>query len=68
MVRRATTKHRGAGDRQLSNDEIVAKYENNAAMAVTRERADAIRDAVLGLENLDGQGLMAVLAGTSGSP
>ena len=60
--------NRGAGDRQLSNEEIVAKYQDNAAMAVTPERAEAIRDAVLDLENQDGQGLMAVLAGTSGSP
>jgi 2-methylcitrate dehydratase PrpD len=42
--------NRGCGDRPLSEDEIVAKFEANAGRAVAPQRARAIRDAVLGIE------------------
>src|SRR5690606_41033021 len=42
--------NRGAADRPLRNDEIVAKFMENAAFAVSEARAREIRDAVLGLE------------------
>ncbi len=42
--------NRGAGDRALSAAEIERKYFDNASLAVGRSRADAICEAVLGLE------------------
>jgi 2-methylcitrate dehydratase PrpD len=42
--------NRGAAERPLSNDEIVAKYLDNAQRAVSRERAERIADALLGLD------------------
>jgi 2-methylcitrate dehydratase PrpD len=55
--------NRGAGERQLSNDDIAAKFFDNAEMAVSKKQAGDIRDAILRLENLEGGKLMAVLAG-----
>ncbi|MHA1114062.1 MAG: MmgE/PrpD family protein [Alphaproteobacteria bacterium] len=45
--------NRGASERPLTNDDVVAKYFDNAAIAVSRARAEAIRDLVLGLDGLD---------------
>ncbi|MFN4088946.1 MAG: hypothetical protein ACK4QW_07885 [Alphaproteobacteria bacterium] len=45
-------KNRGAGDRPLSTDDIVAKFMDNAMLAVSRERAERIRDLVLALDGL----------------
>jgi 2-methylcitrate dehydratase PrpD len=42
--------NRGCGDRPLSDAEIVAKFEANAGRAAAPQRARAIRDAVLGIE------------------
>lgn len=42
--------NRGAADRPLTNEEVVAKFMENAAFAVPESRARAIRDAVLGLD------------------
>ncbi|HEV2303638.1 MAG TPA: MmgE/PrpD family protein [Stellaceae bacterium] len=42
--------NRGCGDRPLSESEIVAKFEANAGRAVAPERARAIREAVLAIE------------------
>jgi 2-methylcitrate dehydratase PrpD len=41
--------NRGAAERPLSNAEIEAKYLDNAQRAVSRERAERIRDALLSL-------------------
>ena len=49
-LRHREAKNRGAGDRPLSTDDIVAKYMDNAMMAVSRERAARIRDLVLSLD------------------
>jgi 2-methylcitrate dehydratase PrpD len=49
--------NRGAADRPLTNEEVVAKYMENAAFAVPEHRAHRIRDAILGLD----EGAMAPL-------
>jgi 2-methylcitrate dehydratase PrpD len=45
--------NRGAAERPLTNAEIVAKYHENARLAVSAERAERIAEALLGLEALD---------------
>jgi 2-methylcitrate dehydratase PrpD len=42
--------NRGAGERALTADEIVAKFMDNAAFALPRERVERIRDFVLELD------------------
>jgi 2-methylcitrate dehydratase PrpD len=42
--------NRGCGDRPLSAAEILAKFHDNAARAVARERAREIADVILGLD------------------
>lgn len=42
--------NRGCADRPLSNAEIAAKFEENAATALSRRDAAAVREAVLGLD------------------
>ncbi len=45
--------NRGAADRPLSNSEIIAKYRDNAAMAVNAGKAGKIEAAVLGLDEAE---------------
>lgn len=54
--------NRGAGERALSGEEIVAKFNDNALMAASREKADVVRKAVLGLDDLDAKTLIERLA------
>jgi len=42
--------NRGAADRPLSNDEIVIKWRDNAAMMVNAERAELLEHALLDLD------------------
>lgn len=42
--------NRGAADRPLGNDDILAKFRDNAAMTVDAETAERMIDAALGLE------------------
>lgn len=42
--------NRGSSDRPLTNDDIVAKFFDNAQRVVSRERASQVRDAVLDME------------------
>jgi len=55
--------NRGAPDRPLGNSEIVAKFHDNARRAISRERAERVVDAVLGMERLSAASLAAVLRG-----
>jgi 2-methylcitrate dehydratase PrpD len=56
--------NRGADERPLTDGEIVDKYNDNARLAVSAERAARIRDALLGLEDCpDVRALTAVLGG-----
>ncbi len=52
-LRHREEKNRGAGDRPLSTEDIVAKFMDNATTAISRERAERIRDLVLALDGLD---------------
>ena len=42
--------NRGCSDRPLSNAEIESKYFDNACRLLTRERAERVRDAVVGID------------------
>lgn len=56
--------NRGASDRPLSAADIVAKYRENAAMAVSHSTLNRIEEAVLGLDELtDATAFAALLAG-----
>jgi hypothetical protein len=44
--------NRGAGDRALSAADIEHKYFDNAALAVGKAKAEAICEAVLGMEKV----------------
>jgi 2-methylcitrate dehydratase PrpD len=56
--------NRGAAERPLGNAEIEAKFLDNAQRAVSRERAERIRDALLGLPDVaDVREMAAVLGG-----
>lgn len=57
--------NRGAADRPLSADDIIAKYRENARTAVAPQRAQAILDAVLNLEAGSARDLSSVLAATA---
>jgi hypothetical protein len=45
--------NRGAADRPISNDDVVAKFMDNAMQAVSRARAEELRDALLRIEDFD---------------
>jgi 2-methylcitrate dehydratase PrpD len=56
--------NRGAADRPLSNEEIAAKYLDNARRAVSAARAERIRDELLRLDGAETvHELCAVLGG-----
>src|SRR5690606_42014223 len=55
-LRHREEKNRGAGDRPLSTDDIIEKFMQNATLAVSRERAERVRDLVLALDGLDALG------------
>jgi len=58
--------NRGAAERALTETEIVDKFMANAARAVSIEKAGAVRDTVLGLEDTNAADLAASLADTHG--
>ena len=53
--------NRGSGDRALSEDEISAKFFENAELVVSHSRANRIRDYVLDLDRKSARKLTAVL-------
>ena len=55
--------NRGAAERALTDAEIVEKYEANARLAADAERVQAVKAAVLAMDDSDGRALMAALAG-----
>lgn len=56
--------NRGAGDRQLTDQEIIDKYMDNAMTIGDEENAVRVRDHVLNLDQLDGKAFAAGLAKT----
>jgi len=55
--------NRGAGDRQLTADEICTKFDENASLAVSDMRVDEIRSAVLQAEHSSVRELMRIVSG-----
>ena len=55
--------NRGAGERALTADDIAAKFMDNAALVLSRDKAERTRDVVLGLEQHTAESLGTVLAG-----
>jgi 2-methylcitrate dehydratase PrpD len=56
--------NRGTNERPLSHEATDRKFMDNMALAVSRERAERVRDAVLGLDRLeDAADLAELLAG-----
>ena len=53
--------NRGAGDRALTGEEIAAKFMENAELAVSRGRAEAMRDVVLDFERHSARDLARAL-------
>ena len=51
--------NRGAADRPLANAEIIDKFMGNALLAVSRARAEEIRDSLLALEQYEDAGELA---------
>jgi len=62
VLREHVRVNRGAGDRALTNAEILEKYMETATIAVPRERAERIRDAVLDMERVPVAKLWKLLA------
>jgi 2-methylcitrate dehydratase PrpD len=56
--------NRGSADRPLTNDEIAAKFLDNAQRAVSRNMADGILDAVLNLDRRTARALANALCAT----
>jgi 2-methylcitrate dehydratase PrpD len=55
--------NRGAGDRQLTADEICDKFNENASLAVSDSRVEDIRSAVLQAEHTSARELMRIVSG-----
>lgn len=55
-------------DTAMTDAELVAKFHANAQGLLSRGRADALVDAVFGLETLDDVGLLMALTAPDGAP
>lgn len=54
--------NRGAGERALTGEEIVAKFMDNALMAASQEKAEVVREGVLRLDSSGATDLVELLA------
>ena len=61
-LRHREAMNRGCADRPLTNDDVAAKFRENAERAVSPAAAGRIRDAVLNLDRADARGLADALA------
>lgn len=61
VLRHHEVVNRGGPGRPISNEDIVAKFHDNAARAVDRTQADRILEAVLGIEGGNATDLMQLL-------
>jgi 2-methylcitrate dehydratase PrpD len=62
QVRHREGVNRGCADRPLSNAEIETKYFDNACRVLTRQRAEKVRDAVIGIDRGSATALADILA------
>jgi 2-methylcitrate dehydratase PrpD len=53
--------NRGCADRPIDNDEVVAKFMDNAGSAVSRQTAERVADAVLNMERGSSRDLATAL-------
>jgi 2-methylcitrate dehydratase PrpD len=53
--------NRGAGERALSEDDVVEKFTGNARLVADAKKAEAVREAVMDLENGTARSLLAQL-------
>lgn len=60
-LRHAEPINRGAPGRPISNEDVVAKFHENAARAVDRAHADLVLNAVLGIEDCNATELSRLL-------
>jgi len=61
VLKRHIRVNSGAGERAMGTDAVSAKFLSSASLAVSQVQAEAIRDAVLDLENVPARDLMALL-------
>ncbi len=54
--------NRGAADRPIVREDVLVKYMDNAQLAISRERAEKIRDVVLNADSNTAQSLESALA------
>lgn len=62
VLRHREAVNRGNTDRPLTNEEIVAKFTDNASRTLSRHHADRVREAILALDRRPVASLAAVLA------
>src|SRR5215472_1569732 len=65
VLRHREALNRGCADRPLSNDDVVAKFFDNADRAITRDNAERIRAAVLDFDRQSARSLADTLCATS---
>jgi len=57
--------NRGAGDRALSEDDVVEKFMGNATLVVDENKATAVRQIIMDLEQHSARSLLSELSGGS---
>jgi 2-methylcitrate dehydratase PrpD len=67
ILRHAEPINRGAPGRPISHAEIVAKFNDNASRALPPARIDAVREAILNLEQGTAAGLLDLLGTRAGA-
>jgi 2-methylcitrate dehydratase PrpD len=64
VLRRHVRINSGAGEKAMDEASVSAKFLDSAGLAISRERSDAIRGAVLNLESVPASQLAALLGGS----
>jgi 2-methylcitrate dehydratase PrpD len=64
VLRRHVRINSGAGEKAMDEAAVSAKFLDSAGLAISRERSDAIRGAVLNLESVPASQLAALLGGS----
>lgn len=65
LLQRHIRVNSGAGERAMYQDAVWEKFMASASLAIPKERASKIRDAVMGLENISVRELALHLAGNA---
>jgi len=67
-IARREAVNRGAPDRPLTNTDIRAKFDENAARCLPRDRAEAVADAILNVADHSAAHLSDILATLVAAP